>query len=204
MLDPNDKKEVETMIKDALRLAMDFPTRKRGDTPTDMLQLVPKKYVDSMFGTALFDFTVDAGNSGTTETDLYSSTIAASQLGVNGAKLEATYGGTFVSSGTATRQVRAYFNGTLIFDTGALTLSLSSAWTLYITAIRVSASVVRTVASFTTEGAALAAYTDYTEITGLTLSNSNILKVTGTAAGAGAATNDIVAKLGSVYYFPAA
>ena len=88
-------------------------------------------------------------------------------------------------------------------DSGALTLTLSSAWTVYITIIRVSSSVVRYTISMTTEGAALAAYTSVGEVTGLTLSGSNILKITGQAAGVGAATNDIVAKMGYIEYKPA-
>ncbi len=117
-----------------------------------------------------------------------------------GDKIEAEYGGTFVSSATATREVKAYFGGTMIFDTGTLTLSLSSAWTMYVTLIRVSSTVVRYMVSFTTEGAALAAYTAVGEVTGLTLSGTNILKITGEAAGVGATTNDIVAMMGYVEF----
>lgn len=148
--------------------------------------------------TPLFDHFIDAGNVTTGETDLYSDTIAANTLSANGTKILSEYGGTFVSSGSATRQVRIYFGGTAIFDTGALTLSLSSAWTVYTDIIRVSATVIRYSISFTTEGAALSAYTSVGEVTGLTLSNTNILKITGQAAGVGAATNDIVAKMGYV------
>jgi len=151
-----------------------------------------------------FDHYTTVGNSGTTETDLYSDTIAAAQLSANGDKLEAEYGGTFVSSGTATRQIKVYFAGTAILDTGALTLSLSSAWVIQATIIRVSSSVVRYMVSLTTEGAALAAYTSAGELTGLTLSGTNILKVTGTAAGAGAASSDISALMGTVSFRPAA
>lgn len=152
--------------------------------------------------TRLFSHFANAGNVTTGETDLYSDTTAASTLSANGQTLEAQYGGLYVSSGTATRQIRIYFGGTVIFDTGALTLSLSSAWTAYVTIIRVSATVVRYMISFTTEGAALAAYTAVGEVTGLTLSNTNILKITGQAAGIGAATNDIVAKMGLVEKYP--
>lgn len=153
---------------------------------------------------SLFDHYTDIGNVGTGEDDLYSDTIAAAQLAVNGEKLEAEYAGTFVSSATATREIKAYFGGTMIFDTGALTLSLSAAWTMYVTAIRVSASVVRCMVSLTTEGAALAAYTSYTEVTGLTLANTQVLKITGEAAGVGASSNDIVAKVGTVEWKAAA
>lgn len=153
---------------------------------------------------ALFDHYATVGNVTTGETDLYSDTIAASTLANNGDKLEAEYGGLFVSSGTATREVKIYFGGTVIFDTGALSLSLSSAWTAYVMIIRVSATVVRYMVSFTTEGAALAAYTAVGAVTGLTLSNTNILKITGQAAGVGAATNDITALLGDVLSVSAA
>lgn len=144
---------------------------------------------------SLFDRFVSVGNVGTGEDDLYSDTIAAGQLANNGEKIEAEYGGTFVSSATATRQIRIYFGGTLIFDTGTLTLSLSSAWTGYVTIIRESSSVVRCMTSFATEGAALAAYTQYTRVTGLTLANTQVLKITGEAAGVGAATDDIQARM---------
>lgn len=151
----------------------------------------------------LFDHFADQGNGTTVETDLYSDTLVASQLFLNGDKLRCEYGGVFVSSATATRQLKVYFAGTLIFDSGALTLSLSSAWDVSVLVIRESSTVIRAVVSMTTQGAALAAYTAYTRITGLTLSGTNILKITGQAAGVGAATNDIVAKLGYVEYVPA-
>lgn len=153
---------------------------------------------------SLFDHYANAGNSTTTETDLYSDTLPAGQLATNGEKIEAQYGGTFVSSATATREVKLKFAGTTIFDTGALTLSLSSAWTMYVTLIRVSSSVVRYMISMTTEGAALAAYTAVGELTGLTLSGTNIVKITGQASGVGAATNDIVASMASVEWLAAA
>lgn len=155
-------------------------------------------------GGTIFDHFVDAGNTTTTETDLYTDTVSASVLGTNGDKIEVDYGGIFVSSGTATREVKVYFGGTAIFDTGALTLSLSAAWTAWVLIIRVSATVIRYMVSFTTEGAALSAYTATGELTGLTLSGTNIIKVTGQAAGVGAATNDIVAKLGTVQWKSAA
>lgn len=146
----------------------------------------------------LFYHYADQGNTSTTETDLYSDTLAANVFGSNGDSLVADYGGVFVSSGTATRQLKLYLGGTAFFDSGALTLSLSAAWTIQVLFIRASSSVVRYEVTMTTEGAALAAYTAAGEVTGLTLSGTNILKITGTAAGIGAATNDIVAKVGRV------
>lgn len=153
----------------------------------------------------LFDHFVDAGNGTTVETDLYSDTIAASQLASNGDKLWADYSGIFVLSATATRQLRAYFGGTLIFDSGALSITGANAsWDIEVSIIRVSSSVVRCSVTMNTSSAALVAYSVYTEVTGLTLANTQILKITGQAAGVGAATDDIVAKLGSVEYIRAA
>lgn len=150
---------------------------------------------------SLFDHYTDAGNVDTSETDLYSDTIVANQLSGNGDKLEASCSGVFVSSGTATRQLKVYFAGTAIFDTGALTLSLSSAWEIDINIIRVSNTTVRCAVSMFTQGASSAAYTAYTQVASLDLAATGyILKVTGTAAGVGAASNDIVAKMGYVRF----
>lgn len=154
---------------------------------------------------SLFDHYTNVGNIGTGEDDLYSVTIAAGQLANNGEKLSIEYGGTFVTSGgTATRQLRMYFGGTSIFDTGALIIAGASAWTVYATVIRVSATTVRAMVSLTTQGASLAAYTSYTEVTGLTLANTQVLKITGEAAGVGAATDDIIGRLGSVEWLASA
>lgn len=164
------------------------------------------KGYNSLLQIPLFDHYANAGNTHTdgTEDDLYSDTTAAGQLAANGEKLEAEYGGVFVSSATATRQIKIYFGGTAIFDTGALTLSLSSAWTIYVTIQRVSSSVIRYMISMTTEGAALAAYTAVGELTGLTLSGTNVLKITAIATGVGAAADDIVAKLSHIEWHAAA
>lgn len=154
---------------------------------------------------SLFDHFASVGNIGLGEDELYSDTIAAGQLANNGEKLMAEYGGTFVTSGgTATRELKIYFEGTSIFATGALLITGATAWTVYVTVIRVSSSVVRTMVSLTTQGASLAAYTSYTEVTGLTLANTQVLKITGEAAGVGAATDDIIAKMASVEWLAAA
>lgn len=152
----------------------------------------------------LHDHYTDAGNFSTTLTDVYLDIIAANTLANNGDKIECEYGGVYVSSATATRQIQLSFAGTSIFNTGNLTLSLSSAWSMYALIIRVSSTVIRYNVSFATEGAALSAYTSVGELTGLTLSNSNNLKLILYSDGVGAASNDIVAKLGCVKFTPKA
>lgn len=150
-------------------------------------------------GGALAQNFADAGNTTTAETDLYSYTSPANLLDLNGNKLMAKYGGIFVNS-TSTKQLKVYFAGTAIFDSTALTTTATSYWNLDVMIIRVSSTVIRATVSLIDTGIATSAATQYTELTGLTLTGTNILKITGTAAGAGAATNDIVAKLGSVTY----
>lgn len=149
-------------------------------------------------GGTIFTYNTDVGNSGTSETDLYTDSMPANLLSTNKDRIQARYAGEMVNSATATRQVKVYFGGSSIFDSGALALSAASDWDIDILIIRVSSSVVRYSVKLGLTGAPLSLYTSVGELTGLTLGNANILKITGTAAGVGAATNDIVAKLGTV------
>lgn len=139
-----------------------------------------------------------------TEDDLYTYTIAAGKLNADGAKIAAYYFVSTVSSATATRRIKIYFGGTVIWDSTALTLSVGSSFSFYAEVIRESSSVVRCMVSVTSTSASTVPYSVYTRITGLTLANTQIIKVTGIAAGVGAAGADIVAKLGNVAFKPAA
>ncbi len=107
-----------------------------------------------------------------------------------------------MATALTTRQLRVYFGGTLVFDSGALTIATNDAWIISCTAQRVSASVVRCTTLIATEIAAITELAAYVEVTGLTLANTQIFKVTGTAAGATPATNDIVCKMGNVEFKP--
>lgn len=154
---------------------------------------------------ALFDHYADANNATTTETDLYSDTIAAGKLAANGDKIFARYQGTFTGAAAASQDLRVYFGGTKIYDSGALSIGVATDnWTLETLIIRESSSVVRCSVSVSSDFATLFPYSAYTRITGLTLANTEILKLTGQAAGAGAASNQITATLGTVSYQPAA
>ena len=44
-MNDNDKKLIQEMIDRAISKAVSYNTRKLGDTPTDDLQLTPRKYV---------------------------------------------------------------------------------------------------------------------------------------------------------------
>lgn len=153
-------------------------------------------------GGVLFDHFADAGNGTTVETDLYSDSTPAGLLDVNGNKITARYGLSTVANALATRRVKVYYAGTLVLDTGALTTAVARYIDVNVLVIRETAAIVRVVASAAVDGQANT--TQVTRITGLTLANAQILKITGTAAGVGAATNDIVANIGTVRFDPAA
>lgn len=154
-------------------------------------------------GGAVVDFTSDQNNTGTGETDLYSYTTPASTLAETGEKLIATYCGTF-NDASATAQIKAYFAGTAILDTGAITLSATGAWTVDILIIRTGASTARAMARLTTPTASKEVYSTQTDLTGLTFTNANIIKITGTAGGVDGGNNDITAKLGTINWMAAA
>lgn len=153
---------------------------------------------------SLFDHFVDANNGTTVETDLYTDTLVASTLSVNGEKVIAHYQGIFTGAAAATQQLKVYFGGTVIYDSGALSIGIATnQWTANVSVIRVSSSVVRCSVWVNSDFATLFPYSKYTEVTGLTLTNTQIIKITGTAAGAGGASNQITAKEGYVRWLPA-
>lgn len=156
-------------------------------------------------GGVIFDHFADAGNTGTGEDDLYTDTLAANTFGTNGDKVVAQYGGIFVGAALSTQELKVYFGGTLIYDSGALSIGVATNnWTVYVTVIRETSTVVRCDVSLSTDFGTLFPYSTYTRITGLTLTNTQILKITGESAGAGAVDNQIVAKEGYIEWKPAA
>lgn len=148
-------------------------------------------------GGVIADFTSDVNNSGTSETDLYTYTTPASTLAATGEKIIATFCGTF-NDATATAQIKAYFAGTSILDTGAITISGTGSWTIDIIVIRTGSTTARAMARLATPTASTAIYSSETDLTSLTFTNTNIIKITGTAGGATGGNNDITAKLGYI------
>jgi hypothetical protein len=90
----------------------------------------------------LADFVTDVGNTTTTETDLYSYTLPANILKNNGESLIAFYSLQF-SNNINSKELKVYFGGQLLFDSGKL-LNLLTAYTeVSVKIIRVSSTVVR-------------------------------------------------------------
>lgn len=131
----------------------------------------------------LFQDFADSATSGTGETDLYSHTTAASQLATNGDKITGTFFGTN-TTGINNIRIRLYFGGTTFYDTTAYSPTTLTTWRLDYVIIRVSGTVVRCSVAAYDESTFAGANAPYTEITGLTLSNTNVLKCT-IQAGAG-------------------
>lgn len=154
-------------------------------------------------GGIIADFVADINNSGTSETDLLTYTTKASTLAATGEKVMFEATGTF-NDVTATSQLQFYFGGTNIGNTGALTVSATGAWAVKITVIRTGASTARSTVNLSTPGASTAVYTTETDLTGLTFTNTNIIKITGTAGGAGGGSSDITAKMGTIFWWGAA
>ena len=156
----------------------------------------------------LFTHTSDGGvGADTTEDTLYTDTLAASQFATNGDMVQATYAGTFDSGTTGTKRLRAYVAGTVVFDTTALTPTAAGSWQLDVTVVRISSTALNVSVTFNATGFSAAniatVAATFTKLTGLTLTNTQIMKVTG-QNGTTATANRIVASMGEIQYTPAA
>lgn len=149
----------------------------------------------------LFRSVSSVGNGTTVETTLRSSTISANQISTGLSEIYGVYGGIFVGSVTATRELKLYFGaGNVIFDSSALAVTANSSWTLRFNIISRSSSIVRYIIELKSEGTPSAVYTSVGELTGLDLTGDMALILTGQAAGVGAADNDIVLMINEVNY----
>lgn len=156
---------------------------------------------------AVFDRFADGPsvNTNGTEDDLYTNTLAANTFTAFGQKLLVDYCLTIVASETATRRIQAYVAGTKVLDSGTNVFPGGGGANVRLFIIAESTTVLRVKSEFVPSSATLhpdnaAAWlplVTYTRITGLTLSSTQIVKVTGIATGTGAAAADITAVLGT-------
>lgn len=155
-------------------------------------------------GGAIYDHFTDTTVGGA-EADIYTDTTPANIFATNGDKIIASYNGNFVTVGTELTELKAYFAGTAIWDsTGVAPSTGTTSWRVYVELIRVSSTVVRYNVSLNTSGASGFVYDTSGELTGLTLSGTNILKLTGQSSGVGSGSGDIVGKAAYVTWLPAA
>jgi hypothetical protein len=144
------------------------------------------------------NYLTDVNNSGTSETDLYSTTVGANKLLNNGQSIH--FSGTiFLSDITATSQIRGYFAGIEFGNTGGIAIGATGF-------LRVTGEIIRKTsttasASLKVEGIGLTtAYVNQFDLTGLDFTTTNIFKVTGTAGGGSGGSNDITAKPGKLTF----
>jgi hypothetical protein len=160
---------------------------------------------------SLFNLYADISTTHTDGTfdDLQSVTIPAGQLAANGDRLLARWVGQLVGHPTATRQVQLLFGGTTALDTTAYVSDAGNGYYIWdVEILRVSASVVRISISGanpanSSVGPLQFAAAVYAEVTGLTLANTQVLKITAAATATGAASGDITGRSRNVTYFPA-
>lgn len=148
-------------------------------------------------GGSLYNNTTTANNSSTTETDLWSQSIAANALGTNGDSLHFLYTGTIQTS-LNTKQLRVKFGATTIFDSTAQNPAVATDWIIEGWIWRTGATTQKSCVKLTTTGGDLFTFADYATAAE-TLSGAVTLVVTGQ----GAANNQITFEAGKIYYEPA-
>lgn len=160
-----------------------------GRSPTDMFPMtLDKQYTP-------------VGNTGTSETDLFTKTIAANTLTANGQSIEFKIDGLF-NDATSTTILKTYFGGTSFGSTGALTISVTSSWIAKGWVIRTGSSTAHAVVEYSTPGATTTSVIIYLDLTGLDFTTTNVFKITGQAGGAGGGTDDIKASSWILNFVP--
>lgn len=144
------------------------------------------------------------GTDGSSYIDLFTFTTAVDTMAVNGDVLKAEYYILTVAQATATRQVRVKFAGTVIYDSDAVITATAASVKIEVTIIRTGSSTARAMVTATSSSATFITKTQETDLTGLTFTNTNIILIEGVAGSTGAASGDVAAKLGSIWYIPAA
>lgn len=144
---------------------------------------------------------IDANNTGTGETDLYTKSVAANTLSSNGQSLSFEIGGVF-NDATATANLQLYFAGTAFGGTGAMTISGTGAWRAQGSIVRVSSSVYRATVTFFSDNTTQKIFTSMANVTSVDFTASNTFKITGTAGGGGGGSNDITAQMMIITYNP--
>jgi len=147
---------------------------------------------------SLFDM-FGAGSTGTAETALMQYNLNGGTLANEGEKFIGEYTGTFAHS-TSQKRLKFYFGQALIFDTGALTVSAASTWTVSVIIMstppfQAVVCLVKAVITGTSPGIYAANIIFQTN-----LGQGQNLKLTGTASGSGVADNDIQALFGTGWW----
>lgn len=143
--------------------------------------------------------TTQALNSGTSETDLHTFTIPANTINSSSSPiLSAKYAG-LLSDITASSQLKVYFGGQVIFDTGAFPLSNTGSYEINVTFIPTGSGTAKVNVTLVPPISIASLPTSvYTSLSSLNFTTTNVIKITGTASGAGGGSNDISCEMSAV------
>jgi lysophospholipase L1-like esterase len=145
---------------------------------------------------------ITQGNSGTSETDLYSYTVPANTLAADGRTVNFEIDGE-VNDATATAQLKLHFAGNTTLNTGAINITAgSTAWKLTGCVMRTSSTTAHVTWELDALGLATPKFLGYSNLTSLDFTTTNIFKITAQAGGAGGGTDDITAHSWQVTYKP--
>lgn len=145
---------------------------------------------------------VTEGNTGTGETDLYSYSVPANKLSVDGRTVNFEIDGEF-NDNTSTAQLKLYFAGNVTLNTGAIAISTApTAWRLRGYIIRTSSATAHVTWELDGLGLATPKFLGYSNLTSLDFTTTNIIKISAQAGGAGGGTDDITAHSWQVLYKP--
>jgi hypothetical protein len=152
------------------------------------------------------DFYTEVNNVSTTETDLYSYTTKANTFAADGEKLFAEFTGTTTGHATATRTWQVYFGGVSISTSGSFFTGIDATgleWKIRVTGIRRSSTSIVWTIDYIVGASGVTSVTDVAVQTGLTLSGTNVFKLTGQAGGTGAGSDQIKAQYGMIAWYGA-
>lgn len=138
-------------------------------------------------------------NSGTSQTDLYTYTIPANTLTTDGDIIDVESAG-FYTDATATMDLQLMLNGSSIEGTSPLTLAGTAHWSVTSRIIRTSSSTARSTTTFSVGDGTGREYTGNATVSSLDFTSGIIIKITGTAGGAGGSTGDILGHLWTVEF----
>jgi len=145
---------------------------------------------------------VTQGNTGTSETDLFTYTLPANKLSVDGRTVNFEIDGE-VNDNTATAQIKLYFAGNVTLNTGAVNISTANTgWRLKGYIVRTSSTTAHVTYELHAPGLATAVFVGYNNLTSLDFTTGNIFKITAQAGGAGGGNSDITAHSWQVTYKP--
>jgi hypothetical protein len=159
--------------------------------------------ITSPLGVVLVNRVQDADSEDGTETTLYNDSIAANQLPNDGDVIIADYQGTYSNNGTI-KQIKVYFAGQLVFNSGALNVNSSTSWEVKSTIKRDSSSSVTVTTLFTLSGNTSTNTTQTVTLLNVNLGTIQSLAITGqsffTLPTNNPASGDIVARTVTISY----